>query len=42
VRPDWPVVEIPDAKHSQVPQRLEFKRAAADALRRPQRHGFAR
>lgn len=34
VRPDWPVVEIPDANHSQVPQRLEFKRAVADALRR--------
>ena len=34
VRPDWPIVEIPDANHSQVPQRLEFKRAVADALRR--------
>jgi pimeloyl-ACP methyl ester carboxylesterase len=38
VRPDWPVVEIPDANHSQVPMRLEFKRAVADALS----HGLAR
>lgn len=38
VRPDWPIVEIPDANHSQTPQRLEFKRAIADALKRRLTH----
>lgn len=33
VRPDWPVVEIPDANHSQVPQRPEFKNAIKSALK---------
>ena len=32
-RPDWPIVEIPDANHSQVLQRPEFKNAIKNALK---------
>ena len=32
-RPDWPIVEIPNANHSQCVTRPEFKRAVADALK---------
>lgn len=32
-RPDWPIVEVRDANHSQVPQRPEFKAAIKAALK---------
>jgi pimeloyl-ACP methyl ester carboxylesterase len=34
-RPDWPVVEIPNANHTDAVFRPEFKRAIADALAKP-------
>jgi len=33
VRPDWPIIEVPDANHSQVLQRQEFKTAIKNALK---------
>jgi hypothetical protein len=32
MRPDWPIVEIPDANHSQCLTRPEFRQAVKAAL----------
>jgi pimeloyl-ACP methyl ester carboxylesterase len=37
-RPDWPVIVVPAANHSQVPQRPEFKAAIQAALKATSKH----